>query len=116
MRLLGSRFWWLLRRSFARAWEDNCLGFSKAAAYSFRKGKSSSTAASPSRSRALTATRQAAASSRGRNASATPASRNSESDGRSSRFICGQGVESDHKAWLFLQSKTKRRRRPTLGR
>jgi len=34
MRLLGSRFWWLLRRSFARAWEDNCLGFSKAAAYS----------------------------------------------------------------------------------
>jgi len=27
-------FWWLLRRSIMRAWEDGCFGFSKAAAYS----------------------------------------------------------------------------------
>lgn len=34
MRLPGGAFWWLLRRSIARAWEDGCLGISKAAAYS----------------------------------------------------------------------------------
>jgi len=34
MRFWRASFWWLLRRSFVRAWEDGCLGFAKAAAYS----------------------------------------------------------------------------------
>ncbi len=34
MKLSVGAFWWLVRRSVARAWEDGCLGISKAAAYS----------------------------------------------------------------------------------
>jgi membrane protein len=34
MRLPGSSFWWLLRRSIVRSWEDGCLGIAKAGAYS----------------------------------------------------------------------------------
>ena len=30
----GRTFWWLLRRSLVRAWEDGCLGIAKGAAYS----------------------------------------------------------------------------------
>jgi membrane protein len=29
-----ARFWWLLRRAFFSAWDDNCFGIAKGAAYS----------------------------------------------------------------------------------